>query len=292
MTLYTQADSNIRKTWILIFIFVIFIIGLGWIFSYQFDDPAILILAVIFAFFQSFISYWFSDKIILSLTKAQLIKKDDNPELYRIVENLCITAGLPVPKIYITPEVQPNAFATGRDKDHAVIAVTQGLLQKLDKTELEGVVSHELAHIGNKDMLLMTIVVVLVGFIAILSNWLLRFMRFGGGNRKSGRGGGVFLIIGLILAILSPLVVKLIQLAISRKREFLADASGALLTRYPKGLANALEKISADKTPLQTASDVTAHLYISSPLKGNKISGLFLTHPPIEERIKILREMQ
>lgn len=296
MTLYTQADSNIRKTWLLIFVFLVFIIGLGWVFSYQFNDPVILAIAVIFAIFQSFVSYWFSDKIVLTMTHAQSISESDNPELYRIVENLCITAGLPVPKIYVIPEAQPNAFATGRDKEHAVIAVTQGLLQKLDKTEIEGVISHELSHIGNKDMLLMTIVVVLVGFVSIISHWFSRFMWFGGGRKREGRGGGeimaIFALLGIILAILSPIIATLIQLAISRKREFLADATGALLTRYPVGLANALEKIATDSTPMRTASDATAHLYIASPFKGKRISGLFLTHPQIEERIKILREMQ
>jgi heat shock protein HtpX len=295
MTLYTQADSNIRKTWLLIFVFLVFIIGLGWIFSYQFNNPAILTIVVLFAIFQSFFSYWFSDKVVLAMSHAQLISKENSPELYRIVENLCITAGLPVPKIYIVPEVQPNAFATGRDKDHAAIAVTQGLLQKLDKTELEGVISHELSHIGNKDMLLMTIVVVLVGFVTIISHWFSRFMWFGGGRRRNNSEGGeataIFALIGIILAILSPIIATLIQLAISRKREFLADASGVLLTRYPEGLASALEKISADSVPMKTASDATAHLYIVNPFKGKRISGLFLTHPPIEERIKILREM-
>ena len=291
-TLYTYAESNIRKTLILITLFLILIIGLGWVFSNYFQNPGILVFAVIFSILMSFSSYWYSDKIVLALTKANPIKKEDNPDLYRVVENLCITAGLPLPKIYILPETQPNAFATGRDKNHASIAVTQGLLEKLDRTELEGVISHELSHIGNKDMLLMTVVVVLVGFVSIISDLFLRSMRFGGFRKRDNRVGAILVLVGLILAILSPIVAKLIQLAISRKREFLADASGALLTRYPDGLARALEKIAADKSPLKAASTSTAHLYISNPFKEKKFSTLFMTHPPTEERIKALRDLR
>lgn len=292
-TLYTYAESNIRKTLILITMFLIFIIGLGWVFSNYFQNPGILVFAVIFSILMSLSGYWYSDKIVLALTRANPIEKEDNPELYRIVENLCITAGLPLPKIYILPETQPNAFATGRDKNHAVIAVTQGLLEKLDRTELEGVISHELSHIGNKDMLLMTVVVVLVGFVSIITDWFLRSMWFGGFRKRDNRGGGsILVLVGLALSILSPIVAKLIQLAISRKREFLADASGALLTRYPEGLARALEKIAADKSPLKVASTATAHLYISNPFKEKKFSSLFSTHPPIEERIKVLRDLR
>jgi len=296
MTIYTHAESNIRKTWILVTLFLVFIIGLGWVFSYIFQNPAILIYAIVFAVLMNLISFWYSDKIVLAMSRAKPVKKEDNPELYRIVENLCITAGLPLPKIYIIPEAQPNAFATGRDKNHAVVAVTSGLLEKLDKSELEGVISHELSHIGNKDMLLMTLVVVLVGFVSIFSNMFLRSTWFGGlgrkDNRDSGQAGSILALIGIVLAIISPIVAMLIQLAISRKREFLADASGALLTRYPEGLARALEKIAADKTPMKTASSATAHLYITSPFKGEKFFALFMTHPPIRERIRALKEMQ
>ena len=295
MTLYSQAESNIRKTWILITIFLIFVIGLGWIFSYIFQNPGILIFAVVFSLLMNIISFWHSDKIILAMTKAKPIEKNDNPELYRMVENLCITAGLPLPKIYILPEAQPNAFATGRDEKHAVIAVTRGLLEKLDRSEVEGVISHELSHIGNKDMLLMTIVVVLIGFVSVISNLFLRSMWFGGSRGRddggSSQAGAILAMLGIVFAIVAPIVAMLIQLAISRKREFLADASGALLTRYPEGLARALEKISTDKTPMKTASTATAHLYIANPFKGKKLINLFLTHPPVEERIKALREM-
>jgi len=295
-TLYTHQDSNIRKTWLLFSVFFIFIIGLGWVFSYQFDSPAILILAVFFSVFMSFFSYWYSDKIVLAMSRARLIKKEDAPELYRIVENLCITAGLPLPRIFIIDEMAPNAFATGRDAKRAVVAVTRGILEKLDRSELEGVIAHELSHIGNKDMLLQTVVVVLVGLVALLSDWFLRWSFFGGRRRNSdndsGQLGAIMLIIGVILAILSPLIATLIQLAISRKREFLADASGALLTRYPEGLARALEKISQDQTPLRVANKATSHLFIANPFKGKKVSKLFMTHPPVEERTKALRGME
>ncbi len=296
MTIYTHAESNIRKTWVLVSLFFVFITGLGWIFSYVFENQAILIYAVIFSLIMNIASFWYSDKVVLAMTGARPIAKQDNPELYRIVENLCITAGLPLPRIYIVPEQQPNAFATGRNAQNAVIAITQGLLEKLDKQELEGVVSHELSHIGNKDMLLMTVVVVLVGFIGIISNWFMRSMWFGGikrrNNRDEGQMGSILALVGIVLALLSPLIAMLIQLAISRKREFLADASGVLLTRYPEGLARALSKIAVDPTPMKNASTSTAHLYISNPFRGKGFSSLFLTHPPIGQRIKALREME
>lgn len=296
-TLYSQAESNVRKTWILITGFLIFIIGLGWLFSYLLDNSIFLIIAVVLAFFQSFFSYWYSDKIVLGITHAQPIKKKDNPELYRVVENLCITAGLPLPKIYIINETQPNAFATGRDEKHAVVAVTRGLLEKLEKPELEGVIAHELSHIRNKDMLLQTVVVVLVGAVAILSNIFLRISFWGGARRDSrDSGGGILLVLGILAAVLAPLAASLIKLAISRKREFLADASGALLTRYPEGLARALEKISQDQSPMRAANSSVAHLFISSPFKGkqsrNWFTKLFMTHPPVEERVRALRGMK
>jgi len=296
-TLYSQAESNVRKTWILITGFLIFIIGLGWLFSYLLNNSIFLIIAVVLAFLQSFFSYWYSDKIVLGITHAQPVKKKDNPELYRIVENLCITAGLPLPKIYIINEAQPNAFATGRDEKHAVVAVTRGLLEKLEKPELEGVISHELSHIRNKDMLLQTVVVVLVGAVAILSNIFLRVSFWGGARRDSrDSGGGILLVLGILAAVLAPLAASLIKLAISRKREFLADASGALLTRYPEGLARALEKISQDQSPMRVANNSVAHLFISSPFKGKQsrswFTKLFMTHPPVEERIRALRGMK
>ena len=296
-TLYTQSDENIRKTYILISVFLIFIIGLGWVFSYVMESYAILIGAVLFSVLMSFTSYWYSDKIVLKMSKAHPISKENNLELYRIVENLCITAGLPMPKIYIMDEAAPNAFATGRDREHAVVVFTQGLLNKLERSEIEGVAAHELSHIGNRDILLMTVVVVLVGFVTLLADFFLRWSWFGGSRRNSrdsGQIGMIIFVAAIILSILSPLIAKLIQMAISRKREFLADANGALLTRYPEGLASALEKISADSEPLKAANKATAHLYISSPFKGKKINWLtklFITHPPVEERIRALRQI-
>jgi len=294
-TLYTHKDSNIRRTWLLISLFLIFIIGLGWVFSYQFNSPVILIVAVIFSSLMSFTSYWYSDKIVLRMNRAQEIKKGDNPELYRLVENLSITAGLPLPKIYLIDEMAPNAFATGRNPEHAVIAVTRGLLEKLDRSELEGVLAHELSHIGNRDILLQTVVVILVGLVVLLSDWFLRWTWLGGRRRDNREGGQLAMImflVGIGLAILSPFFAFLIQMSISRKREFLADASGALLTRYPEGLARALEKISQDSTPLRVANKAMAHMYIANPFKGKKISKFFMTHPPVEERIKNLRGME
>ena len=275
--------------------FLIFIVGLGWVFSYQFNSPVVLVAAVIFSAVMSFGSYWYSDKIVLRMSRAKEIKERSYPELYRLVENLCIAAGLPLPKIYIIDEAAPNAFATGRDPKHAVIAVTKGLLEKLDRSELEGVLAHELSHIGNWDTLLQTVVVILVGLVVLLSDWFLRWTWLGGRRRDSQEGGQlgtIMLLIGIGLAILSPFFAVLIQMAISRKREFLADASGALLTRYPEGLARALEKISQDKTPLRVANKATAHMYIANPFKGKKVRKLFMTHPPIEERIRALRGME
>ncbi len=294
MTLYDQKGSNIRKTFLLFTIFLVVIIGIGWIFSRAYGNPAILFFAVILSSLMSFVSYWYSDKIVLKISRARPIEEKDNRELYHIVENLCITAGLPVPKIYLIDEKAMNALATGRDPKHAVVAITSGLLEKLDKSELEGVISHELSHIGNRDILLSTVVVVLVGFVALLSDFFMRSMFWGGLSRRNDREGGqaqgILMLAGIALAILSPIAVTLIQLAISRNREFLADASGTLLTRYPVGLISALQKISADPTPLKVANKATNHLWISAPRKSS-IAKLFMTHPPIEERIKRLKEM-
>jgi len=296
-SIYTQADSNTRKTWFLLTGFLVFIIAVGYLFSYILNDSAILYIAIFISIFSSFGSYWWSDKIVLSMYNAKPIEHNKNPELYHVVENLCITAGLPVPKIYIIPESQPNAFATGRDAKHAVVAVTQGLLQRLDKSELQGVLAHEMSHIGNKDMLLSTVVAILAGVIATLANFFLRISYWGGGRRnndnENSNVGIIMLILGVFAAILAPIAATMVQLAISRKREFLADADGALLTRYPEGLAKALEKIASDPTPMKVKNDATASLFIDSPYKGKQKTNwfvkLFMTHPPIEERIKALR---
>ncbi|MFN7088367.1 MAG: M48 family metallopeptidase [Candidatus Paceibacteria bacterium] len=295
VSIYTHRDSNIRKTWVLFSLFLIFVIGFGWVFSRIYARPEILYFAVIFSVLMNIFAYWYSDKIVLKMTGAQPVSRENYRELYNIVENLTITAGLPLPKIYIVRENQLNAFATGRNPEHAVVAVTEGLLKRLDRSELEGVIAHELSHIGNRDMLISTAVVVLVGFISILSDIFMRSMFWGGmGRNREGRGaGGIFLLIGIVLAIIAPIAAMLIQLAISRKREFLADASGVLLTRYPDGLVKAFEKISSDATPMNVANNTTAHLWLDDPFKGkNKTSWfhkLFITHPPIEERIQALR---
>jgi len=298
-TLYSQAELNNRRTWFYLFFFLLFIIAIGWIISYFLESPVILYFAVILSIVLNFFAYWYSDKIVLALSRAKPIKKQDNPELYRLVENLCITAGLPLPKIYIIDSAQPNAFATGRDAKHAVVAVTRGLLEKLERVELEGVISHELSHIGNKDILLQTIVIVLVGMVVIMTDFFFRIAfwgRIGGRSREGGQIKLMMILVALALAILAPIFAQLIKLAISRKREYLADASGALLTRYPEGLARALEKISADPNPLKMANDATSHLYIASPFRGKEktswLHKLFSTHPPIEERVKILRGMR
>ncbi|PIQ66576.1 MAG: zinc metalloprotease HtpX [Candidatus Zambryskibacteria bacterium CG11_big_fil_rev_8_21_14_0_20_42_18] len=273
--------------------FFVFVIFLGWFVSYYFQNPALLYVAVFFAIFMNVFSYWYSDKIVLKLHKAKVVVRAEHFDLWNAVENLSITAGLPMPKLYIIEDPAPNAFATGRNKDHAVVAVTTGLLAILDKNELEGVIAHELSHIGNKDMLLSTVVVVLVGFIALLSDFFLRAQMFGNMRSRDngGRAGAILLVIGIAFAILAPLVATLIRLAISRKREFLADASGALLTRYPDGLASALKKISSAPTPMRTANNATAHLFISNPFGGKKKSllhKLFMTHPPTEDRVRAL----
>ncbi len=295
--IYSQQDANVRKTWFFVSSFFVLVVLVGWVFSLYWGDSSILYIFVFFAVFMNIFSYWFSDKIVLKMHKAKPVTREEHFDLWNITENLAITAGLPMPKLYIIEDSSPNAFATGRNKENAVVAVTTGLLGILDRSEIEGVIAHELAHIGNKDMLLSTLVVVMVGFITLLSDFFLRSARFGGDSRgKAGQIQAVVLIAGIVLAILSPLIAKLIQLAISRKREFLADASGALLTRYPEGLANALRKISSAPVNMRTANHATAHLFISSPFSGGKKEGfltkLFMTHPPTEERIQALLGQQ
>lgn len=290
-SIYAHKDANIRRTWAIFTVFLIVVIGVGFLFTQIYQDPTIVIFASIFAIAMSFFSFWFSDKVVLTMAKAKPVTRENNRELYNIVENLCITAGLPVPRIYIMEEAQMNAFATGRDAKHAVIAVTTGLLEKLDRSELEGVIAHELSHIGNRDMLVSTMVVVLVGFVAILSDIFLRSLWFRGSDRRNSNQA--MLLIGIVFAILAPIAATLMKLAISRKREFLADASGALLTRYPEALASALEKLDADKVPMKIANNSTAHLWVDDPFNGMKktpfLHKLFMTHPPIQDRIKALR---
>lgn len=290
-TLYTHQSKNITKTWLLMTIFFVLVIGVGWFFSIYYGDPNILYFFVAFSVLMNIFSYWFSDKIVIKLAGAKEAKREEYFDLYNSVENLAITAGLPMPKLYVISDPAPNAFATGRNKDHAVVAVTTGLLSILNKTELEGVVAHELSHIGNRDMLLSTVVVVLVGFITILADVFRRNLIFGQSRNNENKAGGIMILIGIILSILAPFFAMLMQLAISRKREFLADASGALLTRYPEGLASALSKISQYNKPMARQSGAIAHLYIADPKGskfGKKVASFFATHPPVDERIKAL----
>ena len=295
MNIYTNIQSNKNKTALLLGLFLVMIIGLGWLFSLLYDSYFILIVVTIVAVAQVLISYFSGDKIALTVSGAKQIQKPENPMLWNLVQNLSITSGLPMPKVYIINDSSPNAFATGRDPDHASLAVTSGLLETLDKSELEGVIAHELSHIGNFDIRLMMIVVVLVGVIALFSDIFIRLRFFGFGGRKNSSSGGgrlqlILLVLTIIAAVLAPIAAMLIQLAISRKREFLADSSGVMLTRYPEGLANALKKIASKGIPTRRVSTSTAHLYIANPYgkKNSSIMKLFSTHPPVEERISAI----
>jgi heat shock protein HtpX len=293
-TLYTEATRNTRKTWFLMTSFLLVVIALGWAVSWYMDSPAIVYGVVIFAVVMNIVSYWFSDTIVLKMAGARKADKEQDWELITTVENLAITAGLPMPKVYVINDPSPNAFATGRNPEHAAVAATTGLLSLLEKSELEGVMAHELSHVQNRDTLIGTVVVVLVGFVTILSDIFLRWSFWGGGNSDregDARIRAIMTIVAIVLAILAPIFAKLLQLAISRKREFLADASGALLTRYPQGLASALRKIESTHIPLKRAQHATAHLYISNPFKDKKrdfFGKLFMTHPPTSERVAAL----
>lgn len=289
--LYTHQSQNVAKTWVLMLFFFVAVMAVGWAVSFYLDNPGILVFAVIFALVMNVGSYWYSDKLVTAISGAKPADEREYRELHNIVENLSITAGLPKPRIYVINDAAPNAFATGRNEKHAVVAVTTGLLQLLDRSELEGVIAHELSHIGNRDMLVSTVAVVLLGFVTLVSDFFLRGMLFGGGDRDNAKNP-ILAIVAVALIVLAPVVATLLQLAISRKREFLADASGALLTRYPEGLANALRKISSYPAPMKRANNATAHLFISNPFgPKSAMSGLaklFMTHPPTEDRIKAL----
>lgn len=292
-TIYTHQSSNVTKTWLLVGVFLAVVIGLGYFLAVYYNNPNIITIAIIFSIVMNITSYWYSDKIALSMARAIPADEKKYLELHRIVENLSISAGLPKPRVYILPESAPNAFATGRNAKHAAVAVTEGLLQILDRSELEGVIAHELAHIGNKDILLQSMVAVLVGFIAMISDMFTRSLIFSGGD-SDNKNGNVLAIVGIVFVVLSPIIATLIQLAISRKREYLADATGALITRYPEGLASALKKISSYGRPMNTASNATAHMYISNPFGAKAAQGLshlFMTHPPAEKRIAALQQM-
>jgi len=299
-TTYTHITENKTKTVIIVGFFLFLIIGVGYIMALSFDIYWLFPVAVVIASVQAITSYWWSDKITLAISGANKVEKINEPELYRLVENLSIASGLPMPGVYVIEDMAPNAFATGRNPEHSAIAVTRGLLIKLSKPQLEGVLAHEFSHIGNDDILLQTVMVVLVGVVVMISDWFLR-ISFSSGldndNNDSSQAHLIFMAAGIALALLSPLFATLIQLSVSRQREYLADASGALLTRNPEGLASALEVISADSVPLAHANKATAHMYIANPLADHKgsargwFAGMFSTHPPAEERIKELREM-
>lgn len=292
--MYNQITANKRKTWLLIAIFIAIIIGLGYVIDlYMASNGSLLVIAVAISIAMSLFGYFGGDKVALASSGAHAITTSDNPYLYRMVENLSITTGLPMPKLYIINDPAINAFATGRDPQHASIAVTTGAISKLENEELEGVLAHELSHIKNYDIRVMTIVIVLVGVISILGDFFLRGQLFGRSNNNERSGNGILLVFGIIAIILAPIAAQLIQLAISRRREYLADASASLVTRYPEGLARALEKIKLESRPLQHASTATAHLYIANPFGGARkfLGNAFATHPPIEDRINKLRAM-
>lgn len=295
-TIYSAITSNKRKTWLIMILFVMFFVTVGYIIgkALGYDSWAFIGTLLLISSLTSLTSYFFSDKMILSLSGAKRATEKEHKQLLNTVENLCIAAGAPKPSAYVIQDPAPNAFATGRDPQHATIAVTTGLLQKLRNAELEGVIAHELSHVKNYDTRLMTVVAILVGSLALLSNFFLKNLAWSGRSRDR-RGNQLFLLLAIIFSVLAPLIATIIQFAISRRREYLADADGALLTRYPEGLAQALEKIAADQTNLTRANLAMAHLYFENPFqheeKKNWLLHLFSTHPPIEERIKILRSM-
>jgi len=291
--LYTHQSSNVAKTWFLMAMFLVLVIAIGYGLAFYLGDPSILYIAVGLALVTNVYSYWRSDKLVLRMTNAVEADPAQHRDLINMVENLAITAGLPMPKVYVVNDPAPNAFATGRNPENAVVAATTGLLERLDKNEIEGVMAHELAHVGNRDMLVMTVAVVLAGFIAIVADFFSRALMYDGNRDRHP----AFMIVGIVGIILAPIAAQLMQMAISRKREYLADATGAMLTRYPEGLASALEKISGAGIPMKKASHATAHLFISDPFAGGKrsvwqkVGGLFHTHPPAGERIARLRGM-
>lgn len=299
MTHYDLVASNQRKSWFILAGFIIFVVATVYIMSLAFDfGPGFTSFAIILTTAMSFGSFWWSDKIVLAISGARPATRQEFFDFYTVAENLAIGQRMKVPKLYVIDDTAMNAFATGRDPEHAVICCTTGILARLDRAELEGVIAHELAHVKNYDIRLMAVVSVLVGSIALLSDWMLRMTAWGGNKRDRDQGqiGMILFVAGIILAILSPIIAQLIQLAISRNREFLADASGVGMTKNPKGLMNALAKISHDTEPLEAANKATAHLYISDPLKNvhggvSFFAKLFQTHPPVSERIKALQSL-
>lgn len=292
MTTYDFIAANKRKTVLLIVIFVALVSAIGYALDYAYESGgSIVVIAVAYSVVTALVGYYSGDKVALRLSGAREVAETDNPYLVRMVQNLCIASGTPMPKVHVIDDPAINAFATGRDPEHSSIAVTTGALQKLENEELEGVLAHELSHIRNYDIRVMTLVIVLVGTIVVISDLMFRSFLWGGGRRRDREGGGLLMIVGLILVVLSPIIAQLIKLAVSRKREYLADASAVLITRYPDGLAKALAKIAAQSQPMLRASGATAHLFIANPFSGKSVAGLFSTHPPIESRIAALRNM-
>jgi heat shock protein HtpX len=295
--MWEQITANRIKSVVLVVLFVVFVMFLGWIFGRTTVwGPGAMVVAALVAGIGAFVGYFNSDKMVLAISRARPAPPSEFPFLHNTVEGLAIAAGIPKPKVYVIQDSAPNAFATGRNPEHAAVAVTTGLLDKLNRVELEGVIAHEMSHIADYDTLLMTITVVMVGTVALVSDWMMRSFLWGGRRRRvqgGGQAGAIIMLVAIVLAILSPLIAQLIRLAISRKREYLADANGARLTRYPEGLARALEKIALDTEPLEVANKATAHLYIINPLKehGGGMNSLFSTHPPAQKRIEILRSM-
>jgi len=297
--MYEQISSNKRKSFFLILLFLALIFTLGWFFGQVTELGSYAVIpAFIIAIIMTIGSYYASDKIVLAVSRARPVTREEYPYLYNVAEGLAIAAGLPKPRCYVIDDTAPNAFATGRNPKNSVIVVTTGLLEKLNRAELEGVIAHEMSHIKNYDVLVQTLSVVMVGVVVLLSDWILRSFFWGGGRRRSsnkqgGNAGSILIVVALVLAVLAPIFAQLLKLAVSRKREYLADANGALLTRYPPGLASALKKLSADREPLEVANKATAHLYIVNPLKDikGKMNVMFSTHPPIEKRIEALENM-
>lgn len=291
--IYEDIAANKRRSFFLIFFFVLFLLFLGWIFGQAYGSGQVgLVVALVISVIIALVTFFKGDKMVLSISRARPVDRKENPYLANVVEGLAIAAGIPAPKAYIIEDSAPNAFATGRDPNNSAIAVTSGLLKKLNRLELEGVIAHEMSHIKNYDIRYAMLVAIMVGTVALVSDWMLRSF-FYRGRRKGKSGGGAIVLIALVLAILAPIIAQIMRLALSRQREYLADASGALLTRYPEGLASALEKISADAEPLEAANKATAHLYTVNPLLEHrgKLNSLFSTHPPAQERIRRLRAM-
>ncbi len=298
INVYERVDQNKRRSLIIMVLFVVFIGFFVWLLSEILGyGPGMVGVGLVLAGLMSFGSYWWGDKIILAISGARPAERDKDFNFYTVTENLSLASQIAMPKLYVIEDSAPNAFATGRDPKHAVVCATTGLLKKLNRTELEGVIAHELSHIRNYDIRLMSIVAILVGMVTLIADWLLRGARFGRRDRGKESGlGGILFLVGIVLVILSPIIAQLMKLALSRRREFLADASAVMLTRFPGGLAQALEKISQDKESLEAANKATAHLYIVNPFKGKeltaKFASLFNTHPPVEERIKSLKQMK